>query len=629
MRNNRSLWLAVLILLGVVGWLAYHFPHNSLWYDEALTTYVATDSWQTLIRWCTQVDIQVPFHYIVLRLWTGLVGDSEFTLRLLSALCVVLAAAGAITVGRQLTRRWTVGYATAILLTATPGMLWLAYEVRAYALAIALYVWATAFLCRLLNPQQRNRGWLIVGYALLMLAALYTHYTAIAGFAAHLAILGIIALAQRSHLLLTTLVAIVLVGIGFAPWLPTLLTRSAADRSYYLGNPIPPDRAVAVMLGFKLLGREDAPDSANTLVIGYLALMVLGAMLSVRRWRAALTGLMIAVWPVAITAALVYFKPKLAGRYVWPAWLGFDLLVALLIAVLVRWQRIIGSVVLAVLIVIPWLFGELGHPPDSDFRAAYAYLCTYGDPHDVVLLRDGTLFVVDRYYGRRAPCDSQRYAIAMPPAEMTNVEEALTLPAAQQAMRDVASRQPPNVWVVSWQGDVMDPQELAYGLLDGASNHSVVDMQFGDVRLDRFEKPQPILSDPVANGQAMNVTPIANGPTLQAVRLISPDSVHRGDVIVLQAWWTRGATLQPALRVSVRIMPLDGGKPYVQVDQPPSAWKYVDDRWQVGVPALGRYELKVDQNVPLGKVAIGYVIYDANGGWEPIILKVGEITLAN
>src|ERR1043165_6771282 len=113
---KQRLWPAMAILLGVVAWLTINFPHNSLWYDEALTTYVATDSWQTLIRWCTQVDIQVPFHYIVLRLWMGLVGDSEFTLRLLSVLCVVLAAAGAITLGRQLTRRWSVGYTAAILL---------------------------------------------------------------------------------------------------------------------------------------------------------------------------------------------------------------------------------------------------------------------------------------------------------------------------------------------------------------------------------------------------------------------------------------------------------------------------------------------------------------------------------
>ena len=102
-----------------------------------------------------------------------------------------------------------------------PGMVWLAYEVRAYALAIALYVWAAAFLCMLLNPHVQKRRWLIIGYALLMLAALYTHYTAIAGFAAHLAILAIVVLVQRSRVLVTTLIAIILlVGIGFAPWLP-------------------------------------------------------------------------------------------------------------------------------------------------------------------------------------------------------------------------------------------------------------------------------------------------------------------------------------------------------------------------------------------------------------------------
>ena len=629
MSHRRGLWLAVAILLGVVAWLAINFPHNSLWYDEALTTYVATDSWQTLFRWCTQVDIQVPFHYIVLREWAGLVGNSEFTLRLLSALCVVVAVAGAITIGRLLMRRWTVGFAAAILLASTPGMLWLAYEVRAYALAIALYVWATAFLCMLLDPRRHNRRWLIVGYALLMLAALYTHYTAIAGFAAHLTILAIVALAQRSRTLMTTFfAAILLVGIGFAPWLPTLLTRSVADRSYYVGNAIPPQRALAVMIGFKLLGREDAPASANLIVVGYLALMIVGAILSVRRWRAVLTGLMIAVWPVALTAAIVYFRPKLAGRYAWPAWLGFDLLVALFIAAIARWQRIVSSAALVVIIAIPWLLGDPGHPPDSDFRAAYAYLCTHGDPHDVILLRDGTLFVVNDYYGRRAPCDSQRYTIPMPSAEMTDVQQALTLPVAQQAMREIASHQPPSVWVVSWQGDVMDPQALAYGLLDGTGNHSVVDLQFGDVRLDRFEYPQPIMGDPISAGQTMTVTPVANGPTLQAIRLIAPSIVHRGDVIVLLAWWMRGTTLQPGLRVSARIMPLDGGKPFVQLDQPPSAWKYVDDRWQAGVPALGRYELAVDQNVPPGKAAIGYVIYDANGAWPPITLNLGEITVA-
>src|SRR5450432_3729926 len=104
--RTANVWLRVALLLGGFAWLALHLPKGSLWYDEALTTYVATDSWQTLIRWCTQVDIQVPFHYVVLRLWSGALGDSEFVLRLLSAVCILLAAAGLLAVGRQLGRQF-------------------------------------------------------------------------------------------------------------------------------------------------------------------------------------------------------------------------------------------------------------------------------------------------------------------------------------------------------------------------------------------------------------------------------------------------------------------------------------------------------------------------------------------
>ncbi len=622
----------MLILLGFMAWLAIHWPHNSLWYDEALTTYVATDSWATLWHWCTQVDIQVPFHYVVLRLWTWLAGDSEFALRMLSALCALLAVAGMIAIGRRVARKSGVGYAAAILLGAMPGMLWIAYEVRAYALALALVTWATVFLWAIVeqpHPLFRSQPWLkIIAYALLMLAALYTHYTAFGAFAAHLVILLIVALTRRSRSIFTVLIAIlILVGVGFAPWLPVMLTRSAADRSYYTGAPIPPIRSTAVMLGFKLLGRDNTPDGALPLITGYAALIILGTLIGWRHKRAALTGILLTIFPVAITAALVYFKPKLAGRYAWPAWIGFDLLVALVIVWIAQHWRMIGVAALTVVVSVPWLTGLRGHPPDSDFRGAFAYICTHGDPNDVIALRDGTLFVVARYYGRRAPCATERYTIDMPAALMTNVEQALTLPVAQAAMSDIAQRKPPNVWVIAWQGDIMDPQGLAYGLLDGAGDHTVVGKLFGDVRLDRYENPRPVMGDPLALAKPMNIAPIPNGPTLQAIRLLAPDVAHAGDMLVLQAWWRRGTALQPDLRVSAKITTLDGGWTYTQVDQPPAGWKYVDDRWLPDVPALGRYELPIGPDVPPGKVAVRYVLYDAQGRWEPISLMVGEVTI--
>src|SRR5260221_11970613 len=109
-----------------------------------------------------------------------------------------------------------------------------------------------AFLCTILNPAINplvgKRRWLIVIYVLLMLATLYTHYTALAGFAAHLAIIGILAIVRRPRALFCALATIViLVGLGFVPWLLTMLTRGAADRRYYVGGPFPTDRALCVV----------------------------------------------------------------------------------------------------------------------------------------------------------------------------------------------------------------------------------------------------------------------------------------------------------------------------------------------------------------------------------------------
>ncbi len=643
---GRRNWPAVLLLVGLIVWLVVHFPRAGLWYDEALTAFVATDSWATLWGWCTQIDIQVPLHYVVLRLWAGLVGQGELALRVISVFSVLLAVAAAAAIGRRVGRTMAgdssgnlLGVSTAALLAFMPGLLWIGYEVRAYALGLALYGWATFFLLVLIDlpagARQKRLRWLLL-YALTMIGALYTHYTALGAFAGHLAILILSAWMCHSRVLLRTAIsASLLVGFGFAPWLPVMLARGPADRSYYVGNPIPATRSIPVMLGFKLLGRDDGPDAAPGLVGAYGGLTVLGTLsglASRQRGRAALTGLLNLGGPVVITVLLVYFKPKLAGRYAWPAWIGLDLLAALALVALARLHRLLVVAALVGFLAWPWLSGHWGQAPASGYREAYAYLCTQGSPDDIVVLRDGTLFVATKYYGNRPPCEVKRYTVGLPMALITDVDRALTLKETSDAIAAIAARRPPSVWVIAWQGDVMDPQGLAYALLDGAGRHSIAARMFGDVRLDRYEFTEwdtlaRIADDPVRATAAQPITPVPGGPSLHAVRVFAPEVARTGETVVLHAWWLRGETLQPDLRVSARITTLDGGWTYTQVDQPPAGWKYVDDRWQAGIPALGRYELSIGPDVPEGKVAVRYVIYDAANRWPPVLLKVDEITV--
>src|SRR5207237_5145115 len=120
---------------------------------------------------------------------------------------------------------------TAILLGFTPGFLWIAYEIRAYTLALALYAWASVIFVELLKQPSvalgKPRRWLIVAYCGLALAMLYTHYTGIAALAAHAVIVAWTAWRNRAYaaeLLRRMAICAVVIGIGFAPWLPVLVS---------------------------------------------------------------------------------------------------------------------------------------------------------------------------------------------------------------------------------------------------------------------------------------------------------------------------------------------------------------------------------------------------------------------
>ena len=306
-QQSRHVWAYAATLLAVAGWLAIRWPHHSLWYDETLTTWVASGPWDRLIHWCTQVDIQVPLHYIVLRGWMALLGNSEFALHLLSALSALLAVAGLIALVRRLAGP-TAAVIAGLLLGLSPGFLWIAYEVRAYALALALFAWASVLLHDLLKPAASSRRWLIVAYAGLALAMLYTHYTGIGALAAHAIIVGWTALSRRSWSVVRRMaLAALIAGAGFAPWLPVLLSRGSADRSFYAGA-ILPDQTLGVILSFKWLARDDfkwlTPDQAISplapLIAGGLIVLIGGVVLWLviqRHWLPVIYGLCMALLP--------------------------------------------------------------------------------------------------------------------------------------------------------------------------------------------------------------------------------------------------------------------------------------------------------------------------------------------
>jgi mannosyltransferase len=647
-RSSRHIWLYVATLLIVAGWLAIRWPHGSLWYDEALTTWVADGPWERLIRWCTQIDIQVPLHYVVLRGWMALLGSSEFALHLLSAFCGLLAVAGLMALVWRLMRSTTVAIVAGLLLGLSPGFVWVAYEVRAYALALALYAWASVLLYDLLKPNPPRRR-VVVAYCLLMLAALYTHYTAIGGLAAHIAIVGWVLLTRRSLDILRRAVAAgLMVGVGFTPWLPVLLSRGNADRSFYAGT-ILPDQTLGVISSFKWLARDDfrwlMPDKAVSplvpFVAGGLILLAVGTVvwLITQRQKAILPliyGLSMAIIPAAMIAIVVYFKPKLAGRYAWPSWIGLDLLLAPGIVALARLtsppvplsarsegdyapkdslRRLVFPVlVTVVLLALPWLSGQTGHPPDSDFRGAFAYVREHWQPGDLVILRDGTLFPAAEYYHSPQPY------IGLPEANLTDATHVLHAAEAVPILSAQADSIR-GVWVVSWQDDVMDPEAVIPGLLESIGVRH--DSSFGDVSLDYFALNHPLSSLEMPRIGVDPLVAMPEGLTLESAGVVTSGPLRPGDSVIGHTWWQRRGPVSSNARVSIRLYGSDG-RVYGQIDQPPAGWVYFPDRWPDRTLILGRYVMQIppDAAAPL---TMKLVVYSAANDVTPVEVTVGTV----
>ena len=151
---------------------------QSLWYDEGFSVHLAGQSWGQILF--GELNLP-PLYHLVLGGWVRLAGQGEFAVRYLSVCWGLLVVAlGGVLTTRLLGRR-TGGFA-ALFLAVSPIEVWYAQETRMYAMLGALSLVSSCLLARLLarpapgDGRRERGGWL--AYALVNIAAVYTHYYA-------------------------------------------------------------------------------------------------------------------------------------------------------------------------------------------------------------------------------------------------------------------------------------------------------------------------------------------------------------------------------------------------------------------------------------------------------------------
>jgi hypothetical protein len=359
---------------------------------------------------------------------------------------------------------------------------------------------------------------------------------------------------------------------------------------------------IALLVGFWMARRVPARRQG---VIFALALMIVP-----------LVGLLVMVYGV---------QAKLSGRHSWPIWIGAALAFGVGLAALdgVRWWRwpVWGAALL--IVALP---ARVDTRPiyDSRLREAFAYIRANSRPGDVLILRDGTLFTAAGYYGTNLPW------IGLPPDKLTDVKRFLFFDEALDSLNTLAQgRIVRRAWVVAWQGDIMDPQNLVAGIFEALGDPVPIPLGFGDVSVSlyRLRQPPDALRERVARlGPPVQVPP--DGSIYVGGYILNQGPMPRGGTVKIQTWWRRGDVVMSGLRVSVRLYDADGNY-YTQTDQPPVSASFGQENWRPGSPILSRFTVLVPLEMPPGPAEARLILYDIGGTFEPVSVIIGRLDIVD
>ena len=616
MLSKANLLISTVLLLGIAAFIFAQFPHESLWYDETVNAYLAKGSWGTLWDWSTEIDTQPPLHFAALKLWGGGAGTSEFSLRLFSAFCGLLAAAATITLGRQLTRDLLSGWLAAIFLSLSGGFLYAVGEVRTYALAVALLAWSTAFLLRMLH----NKNWWPV-YTVTMLLLLFTHYTALAAIGVHFVLIGLWFLKHPRQRILRGVIVPFIIVAALGIWVVLMGARNFSE-----GTAFPSDANLDdwldAYIDFYVFGQKNVTDDTIAYIMTGFAILA-GAVWAAftGEKRKALFAIGMVVLPLlALLIALTQIEAKLlSGRHAWMTWQALALLsgggVTVAARRIGRGQSllIIASLILPVVAFIQR--GQLDEQFRGDFRQAFAIIERDAGPHDVLILRDGTIFTAAEYYESPIPY------VGVPASNIINVNHRVEFFEAMDQFNKVVTPETGAIWVMAWQGDTMDPAELAYGIPEYLSNGQV-EIWMKPAALNEPSKVS-LFRYPVAHNKQPLFDHIVDFEGLLQVQTDGPsllgyNTYHSAETCqaIVHSWWWRGERDYPSIMLSARMF--SSQNELIDIDDQPLAnYGFEQDRWTPLTPTLARQVLNIPCDVDIDTVRMQLVVYDNSDNTPP------------
>ena len=220
------------VLVLVVAGVALRFIAPSpMWLDEAISASLseeASKGWSGLVE-ALRHDGHPPLYYVLLALWSGIVGSGDWALRAFSGVLGVVALPLAWMVGIRHIDRWGGLLFTGVVATS-PFAIRYATEVRMYELLLVLLLLGHLAFVR---AWERPRPGRLAAVSVVASALLLTHYWALFAIAVSLVALAVAAgplgrrLGSDSRRAIRMMVALGVGCMAFVPWTPVFLDQLA------------------------------------------------------------------------------------------------------------------------------------------------------------------------------------------------------------------------------------------------------------------------------------------------------------------------------------------------------------------------------------------------------------------
>jgi mannosyltransferase len=408
-------WLVMALLFSIaLSMRLYRLDVQPLWLDEGTTWAQVTGSKiGTLLIDLFRPSQAYPLFHLLLKFATRLLGDSEWALRLPSALAGALAVPAIFALGRAL-RGSVLGLSAACLLLVSPFGIWHAQDAKAYSLTLLTVIVLAWTLVRALRLHTR-RNWLL--FAAAMVVAPFVHRLLIFTLLACVVAWSLTTTHRRRR---WTLVGAIVAGCALVGALALSLEYQNAGGQFAAVGP-----ARAAWLTFSQFAIGQWPGAVRRLwLLPFGLLMLLGLFRLLRDLRhsnrqGALVVLALGGVPALLFALLLAWQDAFEARYltiVFPFWLlalGWSLpewaewrLSPLKLPA--RGTHVVAlAALVAALVVSNWalfLDGKglwSGSIVKEDYRGALIKLAQHVHPDDLVIVHPDTIVPLYRYYAPR------------------------------------------------------------------------------------------------------------------------------------------------------------------------------------------------------------------------------------